>query len=168
MTTTRPTWSATTTSVGCPEDLLVVLGRGALAPEEARVLAAHIATCPLCRMSARIAAATEPLPGLAVENDLLVARLVTGALGMATAETTVAKTASAKPSRNGERGVRRRDARGLPRWVVAAAGPAHRRHGRRDLMAIRLAGPRLAVGPTDQPAARSTRRAGKSAPPHPA
>jgi len=122
---TTTTSSVTTTGGGCPDDLLVLQRRGTLTPENERTLAAHVAVCPLCRLSAGIGAAIEPLPELAVENDLLVARLVTGALALVAAETPIAKAATpvsaATPSRIGDRATRRRSTRAVPRWAVAAA-----------------------------------------------
>jgi TolA-binding protein len=64
----------------CPEDLLVLLRRRALRPEEQSALAQHLHQCPLCRMSAGIRSQVGTLPAVDRDDHALAARLVAGAL----------------------------------------------------------------------------------------
>jgi len=69
----------------CPEDALVRARRDGLSADEGRELAAHLATCAPCRMSAALGRALGPLPAPDDEDEALARRLVARQLGDDTA-----------------------------------------------------------------------------------
>jgi TolA-binding protein len=106
---------AMSTPLECPDDLLILRRRRALTAAEERVLAEHLESCDVCRMSLALHSRLEPLPTIGDSDAELSARWVSRTLAPRAVPQPRAEPEVPVPTR---RYVRRRP---VPRWLVASA-----------------------------------------------